>query len=979
MSAKYFLYFLCLAAAIHGGFGTANVKAVDFHAFEFNEPFGFFLSETANTGSPGGAAWNESNNMVDSETDGAGNFRIAKFSDVIADNYLQIDNITAETVGSRYIVVRMSGWNFVDNVPGEGEEIRFDFLDNDTGTSGSSVTAQVRIDRNTDNGNIELRGTAIGVGSANIASRATLNTTQTAPFTMVLELNKTSNTYEIFYKDGTNPSQALGAAPISSLRNGNSIRFTVNNNFGSTIQEYFAIDRFALSDTNPLTDLMTLEVNRNSGELKLINTSGAALSGLRSYTLSSTAGALNPATWRSITDFYDQAPGDGSVDPDGAWSKTSTTEFDLSEGVLGGNGGNLAINQQVILSASNGWVQGLYEDLEMVLNFDGGITRKVNVNFVGNDGKRLTVGDLNFDGTVSVADWTAFNANAEVNLSSLTLARQYQAGDLNGDGTNDIFDYAIFKDAYDAANGLGSFDAMIAAIPEPSSVLLMTLGSLALWGRRKQLRLSKAHEDTSMRAHFLPLMIVLTLFSLSGGAVSAAILEDFQFSDPNGTTLGSTANTGTGTGNAWNEDTADMDNSFVQGGVFRIQKSSAVTPDGFGTNYLDIANVTTGKVWLVAEMAGWHFASGTTDPNDFNPSQLEEIRFDFLNNDGDAQGGSTVTAEVEIERVAAGGIVIRGTALGTGSAPIAPQPLSLTQSNPFTVVLALDKANNNYEIFTKNGDAAFTSLGGPAAIDSSRNGNSIRFVANNSFAGAGEFFDINRIYLTDTDPTNVSNDRLTLEVNTVTGELTLKNSTATTFEIDAYTITSTTLAGDLNFAGWNSLSDKVPLVDPVDGPDADAILGNGVGETWDEAPGSSDKVLAERFLLGSSIFDTDRAISLGNAFKIGGDTNSLTFQYRNADNGAIVSGDITLVSTGPNGDYDNDGDVDGRDFLIWQRGQSPSPLSSGELAAWRNNYGTGSLAAVQAVPEPVLLWLLLPVVIALAPRQREKRTNRSSL
>jgi hypothetical protein len=972
MSTRYL--YRCVCFAVVALFGVQCAQSVDFHAFEFNDPEFSLLSESANTGTPGGATWAESNNLTDSFTDGAGNFKIAKFNDSAADNYLQIDNITPATVGSRFIVVRMAGWDFYDSVVGEGEEIRFDFLDSDTGTSGSTITSQIRIDRNTDSGLIELRGTAIGVGSSDIDNRATLNTTQAAPFTMVLELNKTSNTYEVFYKDGSNPSQSLGSDRVAPDRNGNSIRFTVNNNFGSTIDEFFAIDRIAVTDTNPLTDLMTLQVDRISGETKLINTTGTALSGLRSYSITSATGALNPTNWRSVTDFYDQAPGNGSVDPDGAWAKTSTTAVNLSEGVVGGNGGNLAINQEVILSMGSGpWIQGIYEDLEIVLNFDGGITRKANVNFVGNGGKRFAVGDLNFDGQFTAADWTAFNAGGEVDLDALSRAQQYQAGDLNDDGANDIFDFSIFKSAYEAANGLGSFNAMIVSVPEPTSLLLISLASLAVLGRRHSFRSRAAFEETSMKSRRLTGLLALAFLVCGTGSISAAVLEDFQFNDANGTTLANVANAGTGTGNVWNEDTADMDNSSVQNGVFRIQKSSAITPDGFGTNYLDIANVTTGKVWLVAEMAGWHFASGTTDPNDFNSAQLEEIRFDFLNNDGDSQGGNTVTAEVEIERVAAGGIVIRGTALGTGAGPIAAQNLSLTQSDPFTVVLALDKTNNNYEILTKNGNGPFSTLNGPAAIDSTRSGNSIRFVANNSFAGAGEFFDISRLYLTDTDPTNVSSDRLTLQVNTANGEIKLRNTSATTFDIDAYTITSSTLAGDLNLAGWNSISDKSPLVDPVDGPDADSTLGNGVGETWDEAPGSSNKVLAERFLLGSSIFTTGREISLGNAFKIGGDTGTLTFQYRNAATGAIVTGDFDFISTGPNGDYDNDGDVDGRDFLVWQRGGSPTPFSAGDLTAWQTNYGAGGpLTAVQAVPEPALLTLLLPAATGLVMRRQRK-------
>lgn len=42
------------------------------------------------------------------------------------------------------------------------------------------------------------------------------------------------------------------------------------------------------------------------------------------------------------------------------------------------------------------------------------------------------------------------------------------------------------------------------------------------------------------------------------------------------------------------------------------------------------------------------------------------------------------------------------------------------------------------------------------------------------------------------------------------------------------------------------------------------------------------------------------------------------------------------------GDFDLDGDVDGRDFLQWQRGQSTSPLGAGDLADWQNNFGTDS-------------------------------------
>lgn len=50
------------------------------------------------------------------------------------------------------------------------------------------------------------------------------------------------------------------------------------------------------------------------------------------------------------------------------------------------------------------------------------------------------------------------------------------------------------------------------------------------------------------------------------------------------------------------------------------------------------------------------------------------------------------------------------------------------------------------------------------------------------------------------------------------------------------------------------------------------------------------------------------------------------------------------------GDFDFDGDVDGRDFLAWQRGGSPIALSASDLADWQSNYGVGMLSAMVLSP-----------------------------
>jgi hypothetical protein len=62
------------------------------------------------------------------------------------------------------------------------------------------------------------------------------------------------------------------------------------------------------------------------------------------------------------------------------------------------------------------------------------------------------------------------------------------------------------------------------------------------------------------------------------------------------------------------------------------------------------------------------------------------------------------------------------------------------------------------------------------------------------------------------------------------------------------------------------------------------------------------------------------------------------------------------------GDFDGDDDVDGRDLLIWQRGDSPiGPLSPVDLADWQTHYGPGGLTAVTAIPEPASLSLLAAI------------------
>jgi hypothetical protein len=86
--------------------------------------------------------------------------------------------------------------------------------------------------------------------------------------------------------------------------------------------------------------------------------------------------------------------------------------------------------------------------------------------------------------------------------------------------------------------------------------------------------------------------------------------------------------------------------------------------------------------------------------------------------------------------------------------------------------------------------------------------------------------------------------------------------------------------------------------------------------------------------------------------------HALTGTLNGGASGTLTGGELYdlwqqgVVETTDPGDFDGDGDVDGRDFLAWQRGNSPTPFSSGDLNDWRDAYGGGALAAINTIPEP---------------------------
>jgi hypothetical protein len=235
---------------------------------------------------------------------------------------------------------------------------------------------------------------------------------------------------------------------------------------------------------------LSFEVDRATGTFTLKNT-GPSIR-VNGITISSASGALDPTKWKSVSGNYD-AFGNGSFDPDGAWSPTSSTPNLLAESEVG-NGGQFGTGGAVTslqLGLAGAWTLSRFEDLVVSITrlLPDNITTEtigVPVKYLNGLGQAAARSDLNFDGTVDAADWSLFYPNYLKDLSALTVAQAATRGDLNGNKTNDYKDFLLFREDFDAVNGAGAFAAMIAA-PEPSSVLMGLLAGCAAMGARRKL------------------------------------------------------------------------------------------------------------------------------------------------------------------------------------------------------------------------------------------------------------------------------------------------------------------------------------------------------------------------------------------------------------------------------------------------------------------------------------------------------------
>ena len=145
------------------------------------------------------------------------------------------------------------------------------------------------------------------------------------------------------------------------------------------------------------------------------------------------------------------------------------------------------------------------------------------------------------------------------------------------------------------------------------------------------------------------------------------------------------------------------------------------------------------------------------------------------------------------------------------------------------------------------------------------------------------------------------------------------------------------------------------------------VIGNEL-TMWAWRPGDGMPAQPQlRFMDDSALATFGKPGILGD-FSSPGTASTAIFRY-------VIVADTHIP--GPSADFDGDGDVDGTDFLTWQRGQVTNPPTSEDLTLWQEQFGnTSTPSSSNAIPEPSTLLLSLLGIAAIGMSCRHNSSRR---
>ncbi|MBX3434474.1 MAG: hypothetical protein KF847_14230 [Pirellulales bacterium] len=495
------------------------------------------------------------------------------------------------------------------------------------------------------------------------------------------------------------------------------------------------------------------------------------------------------------------------------------------------------------------------------------------------------LGDFSNNGAIGLEDYVILQSNLHTSVAGLSPSQAWLRGDFNVDGVIDYNDLVGFTAAYNAVHGQGRLELAIGVIPEPACGALAAIGGALIVLRRRRPRFVGLRGGAAA--------LVAAMLAGAGGDARAQLIY------VDASTTGGSPNTGPASAFLPGMNNQADDNLWSLRTGFSSHSTFFQSGDGDGEDspeiHTTISSLTPGGLYQVYV----HFWDGSGTAPDWN------IRAGFASN----PGANTLFAN-------------------PADAPdLNATPATLASTLSYAVVPT---------VFVEADRTMFAGLVGTARANAS-----------------GQI----RVYIDDLPSTIGVNNRtwydglsyqpttlqtMSLRVNTLTGAVSLRNDTGASIDLKYYEISSA--SGAFDPVAWNSLDDQEGNDPP------------GVG--WFEAGGSSATILSEYNLQGSKAFAPGSAAPLGKAFAIGG-TEDVVFRYALPNQSTLTAGFVDYVAT-PTlpGDFNFDDLVDGADLAHWAGEYGAGDLDGSDFLVWQRYVGTAAAtAAVAAVPEPTA-WLL---------------------
>jgi hypothetical protein len=800
--------------------------------------------------------------------------------------------------------------------------------------------------------------------------------------------------YEVFYNG---VSKGIGTFSWSAT-NANYIGLDGRDN---TVMR---VDNYSIATIAP-PPKPTLLVNRDNGNITIQNLPSTPLS-ITSYSIITAQGGFNQANWSKI-----QTQG---IDTNDTWytftDPSSTT--DLAEGTLGEY--TMPATTGTI-NLGNAWRRSPFEDLAFELRDASGNDVPVLVSYTGNGGNAFHVGDFNLSGgSLEAGDWVVLRNHLSSNVSALSQIDRYFVGDLNNDGFVNEIDFRQFKTLYNAGSGPGSFEAMLASVPEPASVVLLIAATVLLTMRRWLVR-----QRAVVRVCVFTTVAVCGLTAADRARAADLFVDTFNRpdnTDIDAATTGITNNTGTtfGASAVYSQPWIDPnsaapifgppDANAANGGGQQILNNEYQLKYGTGTS-----NSFVNHNFTNASILSAHGFRISLDVNGFNQAT-------------NGQGAAIAIGMSQAEALT-GHDALNGQSNADPTVPPIAKFTNAFQDTAFTAGTVLSdfylglRGNSTLAWGTGTANSGGTSAPAPsfAAVAAKTGTISAEFVVNDFNSGSSVAYQVfyngvaqgygafrwsgtneNYIGLDGRDDTAMRVDNykietvtgltpqvLRLQVNTSSGAASVLGGGSSN-ALDYYEINSA--GGGLVAGSFNGIRG-----------DGGLPAGNGTGNGWELGGSNSSTSLTETYLAGqSTIAAGAAALPIGSVYNTVTNSHDLAFTYYTND-GVQHIGMVEYVA-GMLPDFSGNSFVDAADYVMWRKNNGltggatisqgdangDGNVNSTDFALWRESFGLTSSASASslaggAVPEPSTGLLLVAAVGVYAAFVRRRIRARCQL